>query len=151
VKKIALAALVLGELACASAGHRPIFHRASASYSVMLDISGVDRVVVRSSVSQEALKVLRESARARIFGTMDYLVQGYHGRRKDAGVEPVAPAEMSFDQERVGSTLTLKSREWVYIHHSMLYTTLSIAVPEGVDVFAQPYSYDELTQRATVQ
>jgi hypothetical protein len=119
--------------------------------AVRLDISGVDRVVVRSSVSQEALKVLRESARARIFGTMDYLVQGYHGRRKDAGVEPVAPAEMSFDQERVGSTLTLKSREWVYIHHSMLYTTLSIAVPEGVDVFAQPYSYDELTQRATVQ
>lgn len=40
---------------------------------------------------------------------------------------------------------------WVYIHHSMLYTTLSIAVPEGVDVFAQPYSQDELTQRATVQ
>jgi hypothetical protein len=80
---------------------------------------------------------------------MEYRIQGYHGSRKDAGVGPVTPTAMVFDQERSGSTLTLRSREWRVIHHSMLYTKLTLYLPEGLQVIAEPYSYEELTERGT--
>ena len=144
MRRLALASVMLTQWACASAGHKAVFYRASATYSVPLDVSRVDRIVVRSSLRQEQLNVLSSRAEGRVSGTMEYSIQGYHGTRKDAGVRPVPPSATVFDQERAGATLTLTSREWVHIHHSMLHTKVTIFIPAGVVVVAQPYSYADL-------
>ena len=144
-----LAALLLAPVACATGGHKPVFYSATATYNLPLDLSGVQRVVVRSSLPQDKLTVIPSTAGGRISGVMEYAIGGYHGTRKDAGVGPVSPGAMVFDQERNSTTLTLKSREWMYIHHSMLYTKITLSVPSGVDVVAEPYSHEELVEHGS--
>ena len=142
------AGVALFQLACASADIRPVFHNAVATRTLNLDVSGVTRVIVRSSRKEDELRILPSApGEARISGTMQYCIQGYHGSRKDAGVGPVPAASMVFDQDKSDSTLTLRSREWLFMHHSMLYATLTLYVPEGVEVVVRPYSYEELTDR----
>ena len=148
-RSLVVASVVLLQLACASA-EKAVFHKAVATYTLKLDVSGVARVIVRSSLKEGELRILPSTpADARISGTMDYRIQGYYGSREDAGVGPVPAASMVFDQDRSDSTLTLRSREWLYIHHSMLYATLTLYVPDGVEVIVRPYSHDELTDRGT--
>jgi hypothetical protein len=149
VTRALLAALLVAPVACATAGHKPVFYTATAQYHLALDLSGVQHVVVRSSLPQEKLTVMHSTAAGSVSGVMEYAIGGYHGTRKDAGVGPVPPAAMVFDEEHAGATLTLKSREWMYIHHSMLYTRINISVPKDVDVIAQPYSHEELVEHGS--
>jgi hypothetical protein len=144
MRRLTAAMLIVTTWACASSGRKPVFHRARATYSQALDLSGVSRVVVRSSLPQEQLHVVVSQTQSLLSGVMEYRIGGYHGSRKDAGVGPVAPASLVFDEERLGATLTLSSREWQHMHHSTLHTQVTIVVPGGIEVIAQPYSYSEL-------
>ena len=147
MRRLAVLGMALLQLACASAGNKAVFFRATATSNQMIDLTGIQELVVRSSLSLDKLVVRASAGEGRVSGQMVYAIQGYHGTRKDAGVGPVPPGALVFDQERAGSTLILKSREWAYIHHSLLYTTIALSVPEAVHVVAQPYSYAELEKR----
>jgi hypothetical protein len=147
ITSAAVAAIAVGsQVSCAWTRREPVvYHKAVATYRLPLDLAGVTQIVVRSSLKEGEVQVIASAGQASLSGTMQYCIQGYHGSRKDAGAGPVEPADMTFDLERAGSTLTLRSREWLYIHHSMLYIALSLRVPDGVAVVLKPYSYEELT------
>ena len=144
-----VALLLLPQVACASTGHKAVFYTSRASYTVTLDLSGIEQVVLRSSLPQEKVTVTLVPSRGSLSGVMQYSIGGYHGSRKDAGVGPVPRGAMVFDEKRDGATLILSSREWVYMHHAMLYTMLTIAVPKRVTVVVEPYSHEELTARGS--
>jgi hypothetical protein len=83
--------------------------------------------------------------RLKIDGT--FSIAGYHGSAEDAGAVPLKPEGLAFKVSRKHDSLTLKSPEWVYIHHSLYLDKLVVLAPDddGIQVNVEQQGIGELT------
>lgn len=73
---------------------------------------------------------------------------GYHGEQRVP--ERMQPRDLLFDRSVRGDTLTLHSREWLYVHHFSQITRLQVRLPSRVTLRFEPVSEEELYQRSTL-
>ncbi|WP_374338013.1 hypothetical protein [Leeia sp.] len=72
--------------------------------------------------------------------------QGYHGEQSVPG--QMQPRDLLFDRSVRGDTLTLHSREWLYVHHFSQITRLQVRLPSRITLRFEPLSEEELYQHS---
>lgn len=110
------------------------------------NLDGIHTVVIRCYCLEN--EVLRDD---QINGLMldmsgEYGSLGYHGDQTVP--EQMQARNLLFDRAVQGGVLTLRSREWLYLHHFSRITRLQVRLPHRYTLRIEPMSEEALYQRS---
>lgn len=121
--------------AMALAGLASVARAETSRVEQSFDAQGIQRVVLRAANADKAKVVRTESKRITIAGQVAGGAQGYHAPDPNLKETPASEWGMRFVSQQFGPVLVVSSQnETGYIHHFYTIDTITVTVPNGVDV-----------------